>query len=42
MRIVKLVAAFLISIGIAVAVAGTATAGGGMTHDSVVPGMTHD
>lgn len=41
MRIVKLIAALAISIGVAFAVAGTASAGNpGMTHDS--PGMTHD
>jgi hypothetical protein len=43
MRIVKMVAAFVISVGIALAVAGTASAGNPpMTHDNVVPGMTHD
>lgn len=43
MRIIKLVAAFVISLGIALAVVGTASAGSPpMTHDSVVPGMTHD
>jgi hypothetical protein len=41
MRIVKLITAFAIAVGLAFAVAGTADAGSpGMTHDS--PGMTHD
>jgi len=53
MRIVKLITAFVISVAVAFAIAGTANAfaiagtanagssGGGMTHDSY-PGMTHD
>jgi multisubunit Na+/H+ antiporter MnhB subunit len=44
MRIARIVAALLISIGMALAVAGTANAGGGMTHNTVLdfPGMTHN
>lgn len=44
MRIVKLITAFVISVAVAFAVAGTASAGGsggGMTHDGY-PDMTHD
>lgn len=43
MRIARLVVAFIAAIVMALAVAGTASAGNpGMTHNSEYPGMTHN
>jgi len=43
MRIARIIGAFVIALGLALAVAGTANAGGEMTHNTVdFPGMTHN
>jgi hypothetical protein len=42
MRIARIVAAFVVSVVLTLAVVVTANADSDMTHNSVIPGMTHN